>query len=728
MVNPVTIGILSIVICLALGEGTTKPKSDVCNEEECKKLVLQIKAQMGNSTPCDDFYEYVCGKWNGSRELKPKDLKVKAVADLIVLLDSASEPTEEQLNATGKLINAYKSCTTPGEEKLAEAVKSVLGKYGLEGWPLLNEPHAPEGKDYKKILEETGPRPLFTYIVSQEASGPIITMTKPKDFFVYDVNYATLLSSRKDESTTKTYDYNYEDYEKKEEEAYLSFVSKAIKLLNDTFPEANISETAKSIIQFEKELSKYASEAKSQTIRTNLSVFSQTLGDSISMDQILKKDFDAVNFTINGSTNVKVQYEDYYKNVTTYLKESANTTVLKNYIGWVKVRGMAEAQATRLHAYLLEYRNKTAISPMLVEKEDNKTLCMRQLLQRNVMYTAAAHFYSKNKFDNDSKAEVMKIMNYVNITFQYIIKNNTWMSETTKTAMLKRLNESNLVIGYPDWLLNETTINDLYQFVPKIQKEESFIKHFFYLQENDHFQKLLKLNSKYFKKSYEEVVLRSHGFYDGVTETIAYPAAALVTHFRKPPIPRSVNFGTIGTALAQLLATAMDRYDKKRVNGSVVKTEFWDDQTTTEFCKNSQCLNNSEQCSDKGECYSASHQKLHDYVGVRVSYTALERSKNSYSGPFLLDNETLNTEDKIFFTFFGSLYCPYSVNENDLSEVKKTVKPVQARADDEGISFPKSLNEVVSIYHKFNETFSCNGTLNDTCNLVPEEKLPNDGC
>ncbi|XP_050052381.2 neprilysin-2-like [Dermacentor andersoni] len=389
---------------------------------------------------------------------------------------------------------------------------------------------------------------------------------------------------------------------------------------------------------------------------------------------------------------------------------------------------MAEAEATSLHAYLLEYKNKTAISSRPVKKEDNKTLCMRQLLQRNVMYTAAANFYSKNKFDNDSKAEVMKIMKYVNITFQYIIKNNSWMSETTKKAVLKRLNEINLVVGYPDWMLDETTINNLYQFVPNIQEQDSFIKHFFHLQENDHNQKLLKLTSKYFNKSYEEVVLRSHAFYDGVTETIAYPAAALATHFRKSPIPRSVNFGTVGTILAQLLSTAMDRYDKKRINGSIVEIEFWDNQTTTSFCRNSKCLNNSEQCSDKGDCYSASHQKLRDYVGVRVSHTALERSKQNYTGPFLLDNETLNTEDKIFFTFFGSLYCPYSVNENDLSEVKKTVKSVQARADDEGISFPKSLNEIVSIYHKFNETFSCNGTVNDTCNLVPEEKLSNDEC
>ncbi|XP_037566732.1 neprilysin-2-like [Dermacentor silvarum] len=733
MFHPVTIGLLSIVICVTLGEERTKPNDEVCNDEDCSKLVSQIEAQMGNSTPCEDFYDYVCGNWNGSRELKSKDLKVRAVADLIRLLDAASKPTEEQVNATGILINAYKSCTATGEqEKLAEAVKSVLGKYGLGGWPLLNENHAQEDKDYKEILKETGPRPLFNYFVSDDASAPIITMTKPKEFFVsagYESNYATLLSSRNDASATDAYNYDdYEDYEKKSEAAYESFIMEAIKLLNKTFPQEKLNETANSIITFEKELYQYASHASDKTTQKNLSEFSDTLGGNISMDKILKKDFDVINYTINGSTIVKVHYEDYYKNVSKYLEESRNTTAMRNYIGWVMVRGMAEAAGTRLHAYYLEYKNKTYISGLREEKRDNKTICVHQLLQHNVMYTASAYFYSKNKFDNESKAEVMKIWKYVNTTFQYIIKNNSWMSNETKTAVLKRLVEMNVVMGYPDWLLDEATINNLYQFVPSIDNGSSFVEHYFYLRENDHYQKLLKLTSKYFNKSYEEVVLKSHAFYDEDTDTAAYPAASLVTHFRKPPIPRSVNFGTIGTIFGQLLSAAMDRYDRKRINGSVVKTEFWDDQTTTSFCNNSKCLNNSEQCRDKEHCYSASHQKLHDYVGVRVSHKALERSKKYYTEPFLLNDTKLDTEDKIFFIFFGSLYCPYSVNEKRSSDVKNTVNLVQERADAEEISFPKSLNEIVSIYHKFNETFSCNGTVSDACHLVPEEKISEVGC
>lgn len=116
MSHSVTIGILWVVICVTLGDETAKSGDEVCKDAECNTLVTQIKKQMGTSQPCDDFYNYVCGKWNGSKELKPKEIKTKAVSDLIALLEAAFEPPTEHLNATDKLINAYKSCTTADKQ------------------------------------------------------------------------------------------------------------------------------------------------------------------------------------------------------------------------------------------------------------------------------------------------------------------------------------------------------------------------------------------------------------------------------------------------------------------------------------------------------------------------------------------------------------------------------------------------------------------------------------
>ncbi|KAL1471701.1 hypothetical protein MTO96_023533 [Rhipicephalus appendiculatus] len=641
----------------------------------------------------------------GDRELKHRDIKIKAIKDLIALLDNATISPQGYSNATEKLINAYNSCVTTGgdEDRLREAVKSALSTYGLKEWPIQKNSNDKKN-GYKEILKETGPRPLFRYFGSKENSTPIIFMTKPDEFFIYGMTVegisAGSLSFRSDETETTTVDYSdYSEYEEDAEAAYKDFINNTIRLVNNNFPESEISKVIDDIVQFEKELHKLASQASENTTQVSISKFIETIGDNVPMVEILNKDLEVINYTVNNETEVKVQFAEYYKNVVEYLKNLTEQTAMQNYIGWVIIRDMAKAERTTLHGYYLEYRNRTLVTGLSEEKRDNKTLCVRQLLERDLMYTAAANFYIQNKFDNASKTDVMKIMEYMNVTFQYIIKNNKWMSEEIKKQNAQTgknlLNEMKLVIGYPEWLSENATVNELYKFVPYIEAGNSFTEHFFRLKENYHYQQLLKLTSDYINKPHEEVVLKSHGFYDEDKDVVGYPAAALVTHYRKPPIPRATNFGTIGTAIAHILTHAIDRYDNKRINGSIVEKEFWDNATRTSFCNNSKCLNNSEQCRDAGaDCTSQSHQKLLDYLGVRASHM---------------------------------LYCPYSVNEKMLGEVENIPK-VEERADIEEISFPKSLNEIVSIYEKFNRTFNCNGTLNDTCRLVPEEYLPSVGC
>uniref|UniRef100_A0A023FRB1 Putative m13 family peptidase n=1 Tax=Amblyomma cajennense TaxID=34607 RepID=A0A023FRB1_AMBCJ len=223
------------ILCTSVSASEGKPSSrkEVCNDTICEEFVQEIKNQTGWSKPCDDFHNYVCGNWTGTQELKQKPLKDKAVKVLADLLEAACPPWNESSNATEKLVYAYISCIRKERDATAlkESIRTILGGYNISQWPLQsNSPEQPS-KTYQEILKEVGPLPLFPYFISNEESGPIITMTKPMltDFYVSgdDVDFGGEESDQPDEYNYAAYD----DIGKEHEEAYKEFITRTIQLL-----------------------------------------------------------------------------------------------------------------------------------------------------------------------------------------------------------------------------------------------------------------------------------------------------------------------------------------------------------------------------------------------------------------------------------------------------------------------------------------------------------------
>lgn len=733
------------------GRGTLSDNR-TCTADECEKMADIIRKQMGSEPPCEDFNDYVCGNWSGERELNVTVLKKKAVRTLAGLLQNASVPRRIS-NATHKLLLAYKSCEKNGEDRKAlnTSIANVIALFNLTSkiWPIIEEtgrkPPGKENDDYVDVLKKTGPRPVYLYSVSEQGGKPIILMSKPWDwdFYVHD---APEYNSETASETEQSPDYaEYDEQFVDDEKAYKIFIMKTIALVNDSIQEKIAESVANDIIDIEKKLSKLASQAnETQEKEMNLSQLCDLLGGKFPMAEILQRDFEGLNISITGETNVLVQYVDYYQSTVTLLKCTSMMT-LSNYILWTYIREMAKAEGTLLHAVYLEYKHNTSLNFADVEHNNEAAdaakrgnlslLCVRQLLEVDIMYTAVANFYITAKFNQTFKKDVLKIMKFVNSSFMHVVKNNTWMTNHTKGTVITKLQNMAAIIGYPGWMLNKTVINSLYQFVPiNISKNASFVEHFYYLQENNHKQTLLKLEpGRYINKMNEDTPLRSHAYYVGDTNTIVYPAAALVTHYRSPPIPRSANYGTIGTILAQLLTVLLDRYSDLSKETGKYNKDNWDNQTAENFCNRSTCLNNTEECNGTQHMrMKHKYEKLQDYVGVRVSYLAMVNSKANYTLPYLLpDGESrFDSESKIFFIFFGSLYCPFSVNEKHVNEERVSERLlVQSRPREED-KFPKSLNEIVYTYKEFNTTFNCTRNPDaDTCDLMPPEDVaPPFGC
>ncbi|KAL3222237.1 hypothetical protein MRX96_050042 [Rhipicephalus microplus] len=597
-------------------------------------------------------------------------------------------------------------------------------------------------------------------------------MSPPTNFEVYDQDdydyheYPDDMDTEGDNNNEGT-TMSLKDFAQKSEKSYKTFITETIKLVsNGSVTENQTNEIANNIISFEKNLSKLAFGAKKSTENMTITQLSKKISDKFPMAEVLQKDFTVVGITIENNTNVTVKDVEYYNGVGTLLETMKNTNILANYILWTYVKRMAEAEGTLLHKIYLEYKRNTSISEYDKSKstDDKQLQCLYQLLQSDVMYTAGASYYIKAKFNGTSKSEVTKIFKFISSEFRTFIENNTWMSKNIKKAAIERLNNMTEVIGYPDWMMEDDTIDFMYKYgMPCSSRVADTLAEAYATIASLTADLRALCELERLRRPPDAGTLLAQCVLCRIpvsawTSTMAlWPTSPHTLRANRPltgerplrvnlhmPGVRSKRYTllsamTLGcgvnvrgpgracrhdlAAIRQRLgvSTALNLFLRQAAIGSEPSTrqsnqsygDFWDNSTKAKFCNYSKCLNNTKQCWDTRDVHNSSYQHFLGYTSIRLSHEALKKSKDNYTGASLLPDEKLNSEDKIFFTGYGSLYCPYSIHNS--------TKKVEARYYIQEQDLPKSLNEVVSKYKEFNSTFNCSGDLTDTCNLIPPQ-------
>ncbi|XP_047344151.1 endothelin-converting enzyme 1-like [Vespa velutina] len=130
-----------------LFEGKKKEEKIVCHSDECKLIARIIKDNMNQSVdPCEDFYQYACGKF-GESNLIPAGEKSWSFVQMMLnnlerqvqeILESNSNTEDLLTIKLGK--NYYRTCTDykSRERKGLEPLVTTMARIG--GWPMIMEP------------------------------------------------------------------------------------------------------------------------------------------------------------------------------------------------------------------------------------------------------------------------------------------------------------------------------------------------------------------------------------------------------------------------------------------------------------------------------------------------------------------------------------------------------------------------------------------------------------
>lgn len=716
--------------------GSRRPKSskfkNICWKPQCIALADIMSGNLGKRNPCQDFHGYVCGEREHTKRTRPsnpKDLVIRALQGILKYLP---RPKRGNFTSSDKFITAYESCAIGGYDKqrFKRSISKILTGLGFEEWPILKKERVVETNEkYRRIFGRSGLRSFFDYYVRVRTNGktrvPTITITKPRTFSIP-------LGVRKETTSSNNINRtrNASEPKKKNVHAtdqaqirYKEFIAQIITLLNPNVSRISAMLVADEILLIETVLFKISARARFIEVDlNNISSGTYMFARKVTMEA-LQNDFAAASIKLTEDIQVKLRYPDYFIGFHYLISSVKDITPIRNYVAWRLIFSLAEAEGTPLHDLYMQYKKSTSNKVTQTKQGYLGEACLRQLLQPSMMYSAGASAFIKYKFDKYDRDYVKKMLTFVKASIEKIVTLNDWMSASTKRKVTERLSNMKAIIGYPDWMLDDAAVNSLYRFIPNLGENVSFVEPFFWVKQNHFYQRLQKLKPDFVEKESAFFVLYSHAFYVERIDTLVYPAAALISHYKRPPMPRSLNFGTIGTFLGLLIVNTLDRFDEKIVyigntpsNKSVVE-EFWDNVTHHNFCKASHCLKN-EECTDNTKLKKTkSSARFRDYIAIRAAYMALTASDSNYTRPRLLPGNEFDAEDKIFFLSLGNLFCPFRFPKNFVGG--RSDSPLLKKLADD---HKERLNDVVKGFNGFRKAFKC-GKIKEECRLMPPEDV-----
>ena len=160
--------------------------------------------------------------------------------------------------------------------------------------------------------------------------------------------------------------------------------------------------------------------------------------------------------------------------------------------------------------------------------------------------------YVKEFFPESSKQRVYRLVKDLQQAFEDRLKENTWMSDSTKAKALEKLHAMHINVGYPDkW-------QDMEKFID-IRETENLVENFIRIKQESRQAQL----RKYWHQPVDKTMMPCspqtvNAFYHPLFNSINFPAAILQPPFFDPEADYVCNYGAIGAVIGHEMTHGFD--------------------------------------------------------------------------------------------------------------------------------------------------------------------------
>jgi putative endopeptidase len=470
-------------------------------------------------TPCEDFYQYINGKWIEQAEIPATRSTLGGLDSMLIVNDERISALLDELLADGP----HKQGSD--QQIIADMYTSLLDteQRNENGLGALIQ-------DLEELNKISTKEEYMKYVFSNSRfQGPISWDANPNC-----LDPSTIILHITPSSTQQSFFTGDDEYSKKVRDARKEMMQKISDALGAGW---NIS----ALYELEEAMNAVSPVPSSLTVE-NICTF-LPLDDLIKMapDMFIKDAVDVLGVTDLETKPIQVMFQDYYPAINEIFNRTDLNT-WKMYSAFNYAKTVADSLTTDFEDILGDFKSIVTGAEQAPLKERASDLLSN--------WEPFGHLYADKYFSKSSKKKVESMIQDVMFVLRGRLVDNPWMTTATKAAALKKLDAMSINVGYPSKWNNFTGL----QITPDNVYANMKAEYDFW-----HSKKLTSLYKPSDRGYWQSMTPASvNAFYDPKTNSINFPAAILAPPMFSPNNSDAVNYGSIGFVIGHEIIHGFD--------------------------------------------------------------------------------------------------------------------------------------------------------------------------
>ncbi|KAI6213571.1 Phosphate-regulating neutral endopeptidase [Aphelenchoides besseyi] len=683
----VLIGVL-IVVCISLLVAlllvvflprSKSTKNELVDSPVADYLARELLSRINFSAdPCDDFYEYSCGRWQIDHPL-PSD-RTAYNAEILIseevgneIIDALQSVDVRSASDGLKFVKTfYEQCmnTNKMEERRGKWLGRLLSTGKAEDsqfpgfdngegkWPLIDRNYVdPEVSIEKQIgrLKSTYGIDTFLYTFALESqinsSQSVIWITGTMlplglglaafslDYYLdpeyhYVLDAYTELQRTVAQLLAQDSGFGEVTIDLKDVNAMLQVEIDIAKLINQTMDEDD--ERLHSINDLKQTIPEFAWNDLFE------SLFSHQLRELASTSSVLY-----------------VSEPSFIKGLSKLFKRTSRRD-LQNYLIWRLIMYSLNFLSSDYRDALAEFRNQVAQHNITQTSQQSTCLAfIRGNYELPNLGFGTAEALIRTGFNASTQKQALSIAENIRKTLSTMLSENQWMDEETKSKAKLKAENLLLLVGYPEFVSNVTQMNEYYQDL-KVSETVTFgtlnlalrgwsVRKNFELVGNT-------TDRLYFRGS----PVLTNAWYQQNRNSIVVPIGELhAPAFGKNYLTNMV-YGALGALIGHEISHGFFDPTGAEYNEIGELQDWWTDESKKNFKERQECI----VTQFDSFCYNGSHdcvngrmtlsENLADLAGLQLSYRAQKHYGQSQR---LAKAPMFDSDQQLFFLSFPIYWC-----------------------------------------------------------------------